>query len=90
MRDPPIYNRLIRLRRKRHTTLNKRIDELNPLECPCCRSNMTITEILVNPSEIRIFMRSLGIPLPRAATPIPKTQDLPEHNVLQRHFDRTD
>ena len=56
--------------------LLKRIYEIDPLECPLCQSEMKITGIILQPMEIRAFMRSLGISEPRAPTPLPKPPTL--------------
>lgn len=62
--------------------LLKRIYEINPLECPLCQSEMKITGVILDPLEIRAFMRSIGIPEPRAPAPIPKTPTLYEPDTF--------
>jgi len=49
----------------------KRIYEINPLECPKCKSEMRIIAFLQDAREINKLMESLGIEKYRAPPPIP-------------------
>ena len=50
----------------------KRIYEINPLECPRCKSQMRIIAFVTNEREISKIATSLGIPKATAPPPIPK------------------
>ncbi len=50
----------------------KRILEINPLECPRCRSDMRIVAFIHNTNEISRIMNNLGIPQPIMPGPIPR------------------
>lgn len=54
----------------------KRVLELNPLECPKCKSNMRIVAFLNDTREINKIMESLGIPAPEPPPKIPNKRDL--------------
>ena len=48
----------------------KRIYEINPLECPRCKSEMRIVAFLQDPKEISKISKSLGIEKARAPPPL--------------------
>ncbi len=50
----------------------KRVYEINPLECPRCKSQMRIIAFVTNEREISKIATSLGIPKATAPPPIPK------------------
>ncbi len=50
----------------------KQLFELNPLECPKCKSEMRIISFIQNTSEINKIMRSLDIPDPKMPDQIPR------------------
>jgi hypothetical protein len=50
----------------------KRIYEINPLECPRCKSQMRIIAFVTNEREISKIAASLGIPKATAPPPIPR------------------
>lgn len=49
----------------------KQVYEINPLECPKCKSEMRIIAFVQNPVEIKKIMHSLGLPDFRAPPPLP-------------------
>ena len=57
----------------------KQIYELDPLECPRCKSQMRILAFVHDPLEIKKIMQSLGLPQFRAPPPIP---DFFQHNEI--------
>lgn len=57
----------------------KRIYEINPLECPKCKSEMRIIAFLTHEREISKIAASLGIPKATAPPPIPKA---PQHELF--------
>ena len=54
----------------------KRVLELNPLECPKCKSDMRIVAFLNDTREINKIMQSIGIPAPEPPLKIPTKDDL--------------
>ena len=50
----------------------KRIYEIDPLECPKCKSQMRIIAFIRDNKEIEKIMDSMGIPKAQAPPPIPK------------------
>jgi len=50
----------------------KRIYEINPLECPKCKSEMRIIAFVTNEREISKIATTLGIPKATAPPPIPR------------------
>jgi len=50
----------------------KQIYEIDPLECPKCRSQMRIVAFVQDPQEIKKIMQSLGLPDSTAPPPLPK------------------
>ena len=50
----------------------KRIYEIDPLECPRCKSQMRIIAFIRDNKEIEKIMDSMGIPKAQAPPPIPK------------------
>lgn len=66
----------------------KQIYELDPLECPKCKSLMRIIAFIHDPLEIRKIMQSLGLPEFRAPPKIPACPrqgeflgDIPDYDV---------
>ena len=53
----------------------KRIYEINPLECPKCKSQMRIIAFIQDAHSIKDIMKSQGIPDFQAPPPIPKFID---------------
>ena len=49
----------------------QRIYEINPLECPNCKSEMRIIAFIQDPHELNTIMESLGIEKYRSPPPIP-------------------
>lgn len=60
----------------------KRTLELNPLECPKCKSDMRIISFLTDTREISKIMLSLGIAQPVMPNTIPRA---PPQNTTQQH-----
>ena len=48
----------------------KRIYEVDPLECPKCKSQMRIIAFVQEPNAIKAMMKSLGLPEYRAPPPL--------------------
>jgi hypothetical protein len=61
----------------------KRIFEINPLECPKCKSEMRIVAFLQDPKEITKIMQNLGIEKPSMPDKIPRAP--PKHDHLVDH-----
>ena len=62
----------------------KRVLELNPLECPRCKSEMRIVAFLNDTREIKKIMESLDIPAPE---PPPKIST--KNNLFSEIVDPT-
>jgi hypothetical protein len=56
----------------------KRIYEIDPLECPKCKSQMRIIAFIQDEHSIKDIMKSQGIPDFQAPPPIPKFIDTTE------------
>ena len=56
----------------------KRILEINPLECPKCKSDMRIIAFLTDTREIKKIMNSLGVKGPEPPKKIPVIRQLDE------------
>gem|GEM_PF-3397776 len=51
----------------------KRIYEIDPLECPKCKSQMRIVAFVQDLQDIKKIMRSLGLPDSTVLPPLPKS-----------------
>lgn len=65
----------------------KRILELNPLECPRCKSEMRIVSFITDTRETNKIMNSLGIKGPEPPLKIPTNHDLFSEIIDQTYDD---
>ena len=63
----------------------KQVYEIDPLECPKCKSQMRIIAFVNDPQEVKQIMKSLGLPDYRAPPPLPKGPGTIQEFEL--HFD---
>lgn len=65
----------------------KRVLEINPLECPLCKSEMRIVAFIQDQKEISRFMRSRNIPDFQAPPPLPRAPPHIQDLDFPQYFD---
>jgi hypothetical protein len=68
-------------------TCMKQVFEIDPLECPKCKSQMRIISFIQDPVETKKIMESLGLPQFRAPPPIPKPPRTQEELFIDQQVD---